>query len=292
MRYVAAWPLVLLLFQLPARCGEPKTVDAPTPEPSPEEAKTAEPAGPPEWLRLTDWKLTYNKKRGRYEGQVGLCNHAEQSIEEIGIRVEIDDRQAQRIGRTRWLALKGMAPEAVATKRFAFKGPPEFGVLYLRVRYFFAPDRDGENVRTRRKGIKSVMGEQMEKEDMDSQDEIFFSLDKTTPSRYSDAALDAAIARATGQTEGATAGPTGTGLVFGELTTAADGSLRLALTNNLKPLAAGALTIELTLKTDQGEPVKTLRQTVRKALAQGASIQVAFPDPGVEFFGFEVGYRY
>lgn len=267
--------------------------------PAGEAEKKAPPAPPqaaPAHLRIQDWSLAYDEEHERWEGSVTLQSRAPRLIEFLGLRVRVDDTQAQRLDRTDWFEHQDVAPGETVTSRFTLDAPRPFGLLWLHARYYWAPERgEGEALEGKEK-VTDVLRKNIKTDVLDSLDERFFSLTEETPQRFSDEALDRAVAeynRALGVTAEEPAAAARGELSFLELLEDEEkGELVLTYDNQLRALQAGALTVSLELKDAEGRTVRTLTQTVAEPVPVGRG-SLRFDRPqDLAFRGWEVAYRY
>lgn len=262
--------------------------------------KLAAPEVAPENIEITDWEIGYNQPTRSWRVKVKLKNSAQREIEDIAVRVVMDDRQARRVGDSKWQVLKAIKPLADGNKSFSFEGPESYGVLYLKVRYFFAPEKADEKGGSKG-SMKKALIDQVGREDRDSSDEQFFTLDGKELQRYSDAAIDRAIARKNAELMGedaakAEAASTEGTISFPGMEMDVDDKgnsiLILTVVNGLQDFRAGQLQIDLKLNDGEGKTLHTIEHTVREAFPRGKEKKITFPAPNVDFRAWEVGYKY
>ena len=253
-------------------------------------------AGPPEHLEIRRWACRYDADAGAWTGAVRIRNMGKRPIDIIAVRIELDDREASGLGRTRWIRLgeKEIPFKKQAETAFRLEAPEAIGVLWVRFRYYFAPEAGGSTAVARRK-LDEALTEGIDTSLLDTVEEVFFTLDPDQgPRRYSEEALAEAVAainRQAGEDEAVRAGVLTFLTLKRKPAPGGKTQLALAIRNTLEPLAAGQLRVQIQLKDGGGKTIHTIDQHVQEAVPLGESV-VRLPDPGIDFFGWEVAYGY
>jgi hypothetical protein len=289
--------LMMMLFAVciaPGAFAADGEADTPNANGDAPKEETEEEKKPDRSLVIEGWEL--EKAKGGYTGAVVLRNKSERGLDPLGIRIEAKAADGALVGETEWIKKRDVASDAKIELPFAFDATGEPAIVWVKARYYWSARTIEDHEAIARQDIKAKLSEGVDTTVLDAHNESFFTLEpmEKAPMRYSDAALEAEIARLTGDPVEAPAAGGGE-LRFTKLEriTDEDGNTHLALSvdNAFRAFEAGQLQIQLTLKGGGGETLKTVTHKVKEPVPLGETT-LTFPDAGVYFYGWELSYLY